>query len=303
MRDERAVGEVDKSAMKGGRRKGGRWLPATAALFWLLLWGVAPATAGVVLRFEIRELEGGGKVLQRGTTRIQGKWLRMDVDGDEGEDPASSIVFDGERRVLFRVDHREETVIELSLDQLKAMMREVSARLEKARTELEQQLPNLPPEERRRAERILERRSHSKEAGEGDESGLTARRTERSELVDGKDCVVVELVRARQVVREACVVEWERVGLEPAAFAVFGELGAFFDEMMTGAAEGGLASLEGNPFLAFGTLDGFPLVVRTVEPEGERRETTLSLTEVRPFDPDELQPPASYRRTGAAASP
>lgn len=277
--------------MRGGRRKGGGCRAVVACGVALVLWSLAPAQGGVVLRFETRRLDGAGEPVQRGTTRIEGKWLRMDLDAEDGEGPASSIVFDGERRVLARVDHREETVVELSLSELKAMMREVSAQLEKGRRE-----------------GVLERGSGSESGQEGGEAGrprLEVRPTERRERLDGRSCVVVELLRAEQVVREACVVDWQLVGLEPTAFAVFGELGAFFDEMMKGISGVGEAPLAGNPFLALDELDGLPLLVRSFE-EGERRqETTLTLTEIRPLDPEELQPPADYRRVDwrSAAQP
>lgn len=294
--------------MRGGRRKGGGCRALVACGVALVLWSMAPAQAGVVLRFETRRLDGAGVPVQRGTTRIQGKWLRMDLDAEDGEGPASSIVFDGERRVLARVDHRDETVVELSLSQLKAMMREVSAQLEKGRQEMEEQEPTLPEDQRRRREGVLERGSGSESGQEGGEAGrprLEVRRTERRERLDGRSCVVVELLRAEEVVREACVVEWQLVGLEPTAFAVFGELGAFFDEMMKGITGVGEDPLAGNPFLALDQLDGLPLLVRSFE-EGERRqETTLSLTEIRPLDPEELKPPADYRRVDwrSAAQP
>lgn len=230
------------------------------------------AAAGVVIEQEQRE-PGSEEVLARTVYYMDAGWLRLETKSEEGEDVV--ILFRADQPLAWIIDRTESTYSELTPAKVAQMRQE----MDQARKELETQLAQMPPEQRRAIEQIL-----------GDRMGTpatTVRLVGSGERVGSFLCTRYEVLRGGQRRNEVWAAPVEQLQLRPEEYETFLALGRLFAPLEQRGPLNQLSGLPGGE-----TIPGFP--VRSLTYDGgrpiveervvrvQRRELEASLFELPP---------------------
>lgn len=244
----------------------------------LCLLTVTPAAADGILL--VSKSTSGGGAPQTSQIQIDGRRMRAEVIGERGE--KSSVVFDGTRKLMLLIDDSQKTVTEMTeadLSQISGMM-----------AQMEQQMKNLPPEQRAQFDAMMKGRGAAMPGAAG-AAAPKVQYTKTGTATVGKwTCDKYEGSNGGQKVSEVCTVDPKVLGFTAADFAISRDFAAFFKKVMPGG---------GGQTFSIGTPEdqGFSGVpVRTVSFGG--RQVTTEITEVsRQVFPDSIfQAPAGYQK-------
>src|SRR5262245_2840949 len=195
------------------------------------------------------------------------------------------VIFDGAAQVLRMLDDEGKTYTEMS----KADTERLRAQMNGAMAQVQEQMKNLPPEQRARMEALMK--------GRGVIPATTEPTTYKKVGTDkvGKwTCDKYEGTRNGEKVSEVCTVGPSALGFTPGDFEVTQQLAEFFSNMMPQLAEGlfriGSAAPNANSF------SGLP--VRFVSFRAGAPQMTSEVTDAsRQSFPDALfQVPAGYQK-------
>jgi hypothetical protein len=239
-----------------------------------VLTAASAAADGILL---VSKSSSGGGAPQTSQIQIDGRRMRAEAIGERGD--KTVVVFDGARKVMLLIDDGKKTVTEMTeadLDALGGMM-----------AQMEQQMKNLPPEQRAQVEAMMKGRGASMPG-----AAPKIQYTKTGTATVGKwTCDKYDGSSGGQKVSEVCTVDPKVLGFTAADFAISRDFAAFFKKVMPGG--GGQAFSIGTP-----EDQGFSGVpVRTVSTVGGRQFTT-EITEVsRQSFPDAVfQAPAGYQK-------
>jgi hypothetical protein len=169
------------------------------------------------------------KTTSGGTTKthqiqIDQHRMRAETAGAAGERQA--IVFDGTKRVLTIVNYDKKTYSEMT----QADVDRLSGQMSDAMAKMNDQMKNLPPEQRARIEAMMAGRG-----GMAGAAGAAAEKTEYkktgSDRVGQWTCDKYEGTRGGQKIEELCAVAPQTLGFTAADFAVTRDLQAFFGKL------------------------------------------------------------------------
>jgi Domain of unknown function (DUF4412) len=243
----------------------------------------APATAasGVLIAQKVTN----GSTTTTTQSQIEPTRMRSEIASSTGRKQA--VVFDGAAQVMRMIDDDGKTYTEMSktdLDQMRGQM-------DGAMAQMQEQLKNMPPEQRARMEALMKGRGAAMTAVAGPPTEYKKIGTDK---VGKWTCDKYEGMKSGEKVSEVCTVAPSALGFTPADFEVTRQLTEFFKSMMPQAAEGlfsiGSATPNTNAF------SGLP--VRFVSFRNGAVQTVSELTEAsRQNFPDTLfQVPAGYQK-------
>src|SRR3954465_5865655 len=133
-----------------GRESTMKRILQSAACFSMLFYPVA-GVAGVVVQQTGGDI-GSDKPKQKTTIYIQGSKLRMDSDDPAGK--KSSVIFDGDKQVMWIVDPSEGSYREMTAAQVQQMGDQMSSMMQ----QMQGQLAQMPPEQRKMMEDMMKSR-------------------------------------------------------------------------------------------------------------------------------------------------
>jgi hypothetical protein len=244
-----------------------------------LLTGTAQAADGIVI---VQKTTVGGGAPQTHRVQIDAKRMRAEAVGPDGG--KTVVVFDGTREVMMLIDDAKKSYTEMT----KADIDALGAQMSGVMAQLQEQMKNMPPEQRAQIEAMMKGRGASLP---GAAPARTQYRKAGTGTVGKWTCDKYEGYSGEKKVSEICTVDPKVLGFAEADFAVSKEMAAFFKKIVpAGAAE--MFSV-GSVELGF---QGVP--VRTVTTSGSTT-TTTEMTEVsRQAFPDSVfQAPAGYQKT------
>lgn len=245
--------------------------------------GASALHAGVVLQIEHHDLVNGEQTRQ--TMQIDGHRMRIDYPGVEGE---TSMLFDGNRQALLYINHADRSYVEMTAESMKRMVSGMSAAME----QMEQQMANMPPEQRRQMEEMMKRQGLGG-PGAAKRPPIEVRKTSETQTLEGHKCRRYDLYHGAQKEGEAWVADWASVGLEKDTFAGMEDLRGMFEQLWQ-VMPAGVG--EANPFEAFDKLPGFPLLMRHSKGDRVLREAKVRGIDQQPMDAARFSPPAGYRQ-------
>ena len=178
------------------------------------------AFAGVVIQFENKTL-GKDKPDQTGTIFIESDRLRM-------QGGAQNAIFRGDKQVLWTIEEKRGVYHEMTKEQMKAIGEQTAS----AMTQLQGNLDQLPPEQRKMVEQMMARKTGQAPAAAKKEDARTFVKTGKTETINGYPCVSYDAMRAGKREQELWVTDWKRFDLKAADFQVFQDFAAFVKEMM-----------------------------------------------------------------------
>jgi hypothetical protein len=152
--------------------------------------------------------------------------IRAETTGAAGEKQA--MVFDGAKQVMWMINYDKKTYSEMT----KADVDRLGGQMSDAMTKMQQQMANLPPEQRARIEAMM--------AGRGMAPGA-APKTEYKKVGTDKvgkwTCDKYEGSRNGQKTAELCTVDPPALGFTAADLEVAHQLQAFFEKVMPPGAD------------------------------------------------------------------
>jgi Domain of unknown function (DUF4412) len=141
------------------------------------------------------------------------------------------VVFDGTAQVLRIIDDEAKTYTEMS----KADAERMRAQMDGAMAQMQEQMKNLPPEQRARMEALLKGRGAAMMGASGPPTEYKKVGTDK---VGKWTCDKYEGTKNGQKVSELCTVGPGALGFTATDFDVTRQLGEFFSSMMPQAADG-----------------------------------------------------------------
>ncbi len=226
-----------------------------------------------------------GKVLETTVLRIDGDRLRVDTDGGE-----NSVVYHADQQLLWMLDHGDRSYFEIDQEMTAGLARSIDRLNKEARS----RLGSLPPEQRKSLEGLLD-----KTLGPGSEEKrpeIVVVPTGDSDVLEGKNCRVYEVLRDGQRVADVCRAEFSDVGLQPQTLDAVRGLATFLRETVTALAPDKVRNQGLDALDSFDRLDGVPLRVRSYEDGKPVRQSRVTNLEDQAFPGSDFEVPSGYNK-------
>jgi len=225
---------------------------------------VLPALAANGIVISLKSTANGGPPVTN-QIQIDPNHMRAEVTGASGA--KSAVVFDGVKQVMDIVDVEKKTYFEITKSDVDGM----AAQLSSAMSQMQQQMANLPPEQRARIEAMMKGRGMP---------GVTAPASKPfykktgSATVGKWKCDLYEGYEGERKTSEVCAASPSALGLTDSDFTISKQVAEFFGKLFPQRA---------NEMFSIGSVadrgyDGVP-VRTTIYNEGGR-VTTTELTDV-----------------------
>lgn len=183
------------------------------------------AGAGVVIQQEGIEL-GGSKQKQKMTLYIQAGKLRMD---GEMEGKKTAVIFDGDKQVMWMLSPDEGTYRELNGPQMEQIGQEMS----KAMQQMQAQLGNMPPEQRKMIEEMIKQQT----GGGGAAPQITVQE-KGSEKVGSFNTTHYAVLSNGQLTQEVWAASTDEVHVDEADYKTFQAMARFWEPLQRNAPKG-----------------------------------------------------------------
>lgn len=219
---------------------------------------------------------------------VEGSKLKMALAGGSESD----VVYDGASQELLIINHKSKSYIGLD----KGQIDKFSKQLSDAMAQMEQQLANVPPAQRKMMEKMMKDRMPQM----GEKIEVSVSRTGETETIAGYDTEKVE-VRAGDTRQELWVVDWaELEGSEQISAGMEG-MSELFSGMMSAMSQSPMGKLfegqQANLFGQFKEIGGFPVRSREYDASGKLvSELDLKGIESVSIDASEFRAPKGYKR-------
>jgi len=251
----------------------------SCAVLVCALGGAAQAADGVLL---VTRTTTTGSEARTNQVQIEPKRMRAESSGATGE--KMIVLFDGTKQVMRLIDNEKKTYTEMTKEDVDALGGQMSAMM----AQMEQQLKNLPPEQRAQIEAMMKGRGMG--AGAAVAPKVQYKKV-GTDTVGKWTCDKYEGYTDGKKTNEVCTMEPKALGFTASDFDITRELAAFFTKLMPANAAqlfsigtGGEQGFSGIPVKSVATVGG--------------RQVTTEVTEVsRQAFPDAIfQVPAGYQK-------
>ena len=207
-----------------------------------LAWTSVLATGVTVVRLEDKDLSSGET--EEGTMYLASKMLRLESVGSLGSKTANSVIYRGDRELVWFLDHDQKQYTQMD----KATMDRMASRMDEAMRRVKEQLEKFPPEQREMMESIMKQQT-PKMAKQS--PPLTVKQTSERENIEGYSCLKYELFRGDEKSSEVWATGWRELGLNGEVFGVFKDMSAFFEKLASSLAQNPLFEQGNQPFSGF----------------------------------------------------
>lgn len=254
--------------------------PTVIAAGLLLL--VPGARADLVLTMTGRDADGN--TMADNTIYIQGEQIRLDNAG--GVSGHMSMIFRGDEMIVLNIDEQEY----YHLDE--ATLQRFSERMSGAMAQMQQQMANMPPEQRAIMERMM--------MGQAQSLGGTPKPPLRVEAggagsFENYECTNYTVYIGMEKSQEVCAASLGQIeGLSELKTA-FGKMSDFLQKMTATFGAGPLANVGKTPMDLVSQIDGFPVHSRNFENGQAVQEVYLTSVSSNSVDASVFEIPAGYR--------
>ena len=220
------------------------------------------ARAGTVIQQEGGEI-GSNKPKSKITLYLDAGKLRVDTQ-DSGNQ--SIMIFDASKQVMWMISPAENTYREMDKAQIDAMGQQMS----KAMEQMQAQMANMPPEQRKMMEDMMKGKM-------GAMGGASAKPTISlkelgSEKVGSYNTTHYEMLTNGERTQEIWAAPFDQAKLSPADFKTFQDMSKFFESITRNVPSGSYS------FSSMEQLKGFP--VKTVQYNGGKPSHEWSMVSV-----------------------
>ncbi len=192
------------------------------------------------------------------------------------------LILNLEDRSYFRLD-------ESTLSQLAS---QISAAME----QMQEQLANLPPEQRAMMEQMMKgRMPEGMSMGSGTQGPTFRVEPAGSEQVGTYSCDKYEVFRGSEKSLEICVVPVSRLTALSEVMNTFRSMARFTKKLVESTQQRLLATMANSPFQILDEIDGFPVMTRQFQNGQPTHETLLNSATQRDLSDDLFTVPSGFR--------
>ena len=256
-----------------------------------MLSGALPehASAGARMVAEIEELHAGSKAPRRAEIWVDGSRVRIDDIWAAAGVTWNTMLYRANDDVLLGLDRSDRSYVRIDRPTLSA----IGAKVRMLRMALDAQLGMLSSEQRATAARML----GSSEIPNRPAPAISGHDTETREVVDGRDCRVIDIRRENRSVGTVWVASWDQVAVSEDSLRVLGKMASLLGELNGAVDVGGLPAEIFEVFRGFG---GFPMRVRWTR-DGHARSEVRFISVLQEETGSQLfEVPGDYRQRGLA---
>lgn len=242
------------------------------------------ATAGVRIETVERSVASGQVTGDAQTIHVQGGNLR--VSSRSG----GTVIMKGES--IYILDDKTKVYREMDRATLESYAKQASSMM----AQMREQMAAMPPQQREMMEKMMGGMAPG--MGSAKPDVYEARKTGRSDKVDGRSCDVVNLLRNGAITEELCVVPFSTLPGKEDLQAAFKRLAEVF-EGLTSAMPNAQ-----NDMKMRGSIDGFPIRTRSIvngKPDGTEQVLKAWVEEAIPASM--FNAPAGYKKEAMPKMP
>lgn len=250
-----------------------------------------PTLSAGILVVATQESPGGGDA-EKTTMQIDRDRIRVE---SEGPDSRGAMIFRGDRQVMWMIDYEEKTYFEVTPKDLQRMKSTMEDSMAAMRKQMEEQLKDLPPEQRRMVEDMMKTRMPPVSAKQAPEDKVTYTKVASGQRFQRWTCDKYEGRRGGEKVSEVCSASVAALGLNPDNLRAWRQLAEFFKAFDPAGAEGLLAPSSED----WEKDQGYPgIPVHEISYSDGKPESESKIQEIRQqdFSPSVFEIPAGFRK-------
>jgi hypothetical protein len=193
------------------------------SLFFILAVCIGLSEAGVVIT-TVQESYGSSEGAYTSTAFISNTSMRMETNMN---DQNQIVIYRNDRKVFWIINPEEKSYTELTKKDIRA----IKGRMDQAMMQLQEQMKNMPPEQRAMMEQMMKGRAAPMKPKK-----TVYRKTGTGVKVNKWKCDTYEGFREGSRTNEVCTTGWRRLGLEQEQYDVIKGMGDFTSEFTKGVS-------------------------------------------------------------------
>lgn len=238
------------------------------------------AHAGTILEMVNRDLSAGGR---ESVSTIYAQDGRIRSESQPGD---SVMIFKDD--TIHNVNNKDRSYTVLDRES----MRKLSEQLNPLLKQMQEQLKNMPPEQRAQVERMMSARMPGL-----DTSGTQEiRKTARKDKVAGHACSYVEILRNGERAEEMCVVPTGSLKGSKDLVDAMARMSALAQELIEGLDAPWLKDMIARQISNYEEIGGFPILTRQYSSQKPVSESMLKSIRADTVPADAFTIPAGYAR-------
>lgn len=254
---------------------------------WTALWAFSTVSllAGQATQVIFEAKNSDSNTVEQGLITSEGDRLHVQFDEDQ------AMIFRLDKKLVWVLQPEEKSYIEMTEEG----MNQMADRLNQAMKQMEQQLAQLPPEQRELMKKYMQGRFPA--------AAQPAQKPERrisdageTRTIGSFSCTVYEVFRGDEKVSELCMVPYSKLeGTEQIANA-FASLGAFYQRLLDSLSQWAQEASPVDDLDLMQRLEGFPVQVRRFEDGKVRMESTFKEIRSLSVDSNFFEVDPSFRK-------
>ncbi len=258
------------------------------AILTIVSAGASPYLfAGVVL--EMVTENASGEEIE--TTRIFVKSGQVRIDSVDGKRSSEmSMIFRDEEFLI--LNHKDKTFTVMD----EAMFDEMNAQMSEATRQMEEQLAQVPPEQRAMIERMMKGRMNAFVPGQQQAPPALRVKALGSSEWDSYSCTQYEVRNDTGKVQEICAASMDQIEGSGEVMGAFKKMAEFMKRLTASLPGPFTASMASNPMEMMDQIEGFPVHTLHFDDGKLRQEVALKSATKQSLEQDIFTPPRGYKR-------
>lgn len=275
---------------------------------------VGTSLAAVAMQVETTDFENGTSNSDQATVLIDGKLVKLDTD-IKNPDNHSTLIYRGDRREMVFVEHSEQSYMVMSQEVIAGMpsppgggkgapMATKGGPDGDALAKAMEQIKNLPPEQRKYAEKMLKEKLGGAMVPPGSAPGKTSaaaseefeKSSDRKD-VNGFPTVRYDVFKGGEKIREMWITDWKHIEGGKEVRGGLTEMAGFMEEITNTLREkyGAMADTDmDNPFTKGALEIGMPVWVKIFENDQLTTEMKVKSCSKTTANKADFESPSKY---------
>lgn len=255
------------------------FLVFTVSGFIMVCW------AGLLVNLETKNLKEK-KPLQTLKMYISGKKINMDIISEEHK---GTTIFRGDKELFWAIDHEKKEYTEITRE----MMEQMGQSMGDAFKQMEEQMANMPPEQRAMMEQMM--KGQMQMMSQAASEPTTLKKTGEKKKISGYSCTKYEVLRGTEKVREMWMMDWNNIKDGKEALEAFEAMSRFFKSLIETCKDTPFAQMLDNPYSKANKLNGFPVLTVEIDGGVATYETVFKSIQKKSIPKDKFSPPKGYK--------
>lgn len=241
--------------------------------------------AGLIVDLETKNLKEK-KSVQTMKMYISGEKINMEHHTEEHK---GSTIFRGDKDLFWTIDHQNKEYTEVTKEMMKKMGQSMNA----AFKQMEEQMANLPPEQRAMMEQMM--KGQMQTVSQASSEPTIFKKTGEKKKISGYSCTKYELYRGKEKAREMWMTDWKNIKNGKEALAAFKAMSHFFKSLIDAYKDSPFVRALDNPYSYANELNGFPVLTTEIECGVANYEILFKDIQKKSIPGDKFNPPKGYK--------